>query len=222
MNTTIRMCLALALVCVLKLTYAQSEREKYLQVITERSDKIIAQLGDLDREKYAEARAIVVRQYDLLNSHHEARDGKIKQLKDTYGGRPALLEEKRDELERKEDSVLRVLHADFLHKLGQVLTPKQIDQVKDGMTYGVLPLTYKAYQEMIPQLTEAQKAQIFSYLIEARELAMDAPGSKEKHGVFGKYKGRINNYLSKEGYDLKEEGKKWEERRAKAKVDTKS
>ena len=26
---------------------------------------------------------------------------------------------------------------------------------------------------------------------------------QEKHGWFGKYKGRINNYLSKAGYDMK-------------------
>ena len=33
---------------------------------------------------------------------------------------------------------------------------------------------------------------------------MDRASSKEKHAVFGKYKGRINNYLSKQGYDLKQ------------------
>ena len=32
---------------------------------------------------------------------------------------------------------------------------------------------------------------------------MDGSTSDEKHAVFGKYKGRINNYLSKAGYDAK-------------------
>ena len=31
--------------------------------------------------------------------------------------------------------------------------------------------------------------------------------------MFGKYKGRINNYLSQQGYDLKQEERSWQERR---------
>ena len=34
----------------------------------------------------------------------------------------------------------------------------------------------------------------------------------KKHAAFGKYKGRINNYLSKRGYDLVKERKAWYER----------
>jgi hypothetical protein len=32
---------------------------------------------------------------------------------------------------------------------------------------------------------------------------MDGGSSEEKHALFGKYKGRINNYLSAQGFDLK-------------------
>jgi hypothetical protein len=59
------------------------------------------------------------------------------------------------------------------------------------------------YLKEFPELKEDQKAQIHAWLVEARELAMDQGTSREKHAVFGKYKGRINNYLSKAGYDLK-------------------
>ena len=52
-----------------------------------------------------------------------------------------------------------------------------------------------------------------TWLVEAREHAMDAESSEKKHGWFGKYKGRINNYLSAAGYDLKKEGEEWEKRR---------
>jgi hypothetical protein len=78
-----------------------------------------------------------------------------------------------------------------------------VDQVKDGLTYGVLPLTYGVYLKMYPDLTEEQKVQIKTWLVEARELAMDGGSAQEKHAVFGKYKGRINNYLSRAGYDAK-------------------
>ncbi|HNZ81766.1 MAG TPA: DUF3826 domain-containing protein, partial [Bacteroidales bacterium] len=33
-----------------------------------------------------------------------------------------------------------------------------------------------------------------------------------KHAWFGKYKGRINNYLSKRGYNLTKEREAWNER----------
>jgi hypothetical protein len=79
-----------------------------------------------------------------------------------------------------------------------------VDQVKDGMTYGVLRVTYDTYLRMMPDLREEQKRQIMAWLVEARELAMDEGTSEEKHKVFGKYKGRINNYLSAAGYDLKQ------------------
>ena len=84
--------------------------------------------------------------------------------------------------------------------------------MKDGMTYGVVPITYTGYLEMIPGLTEDQKKQIMAYLLEAREHAMDAGSSEEKHAWFGKYKGKINNYLSAAGYDLKKASEEWQRR----------
>ena len=75
------------------------------------------------------------------------------------------------------------------------------------MTYRVFPITYAAYLDMLPNLTTEQKDKIYSWLKEARELAMDAGSSDRKHAVFGKYKGKINNYLSAAGYDMKKEGR---------------
>ncbi len=65
---------------------------------------------------------------------------------------------------------------------------------------------------MIPTLKDNEKLQILNWLEEARELAMDAGNSNEKHAWFGKYKGRINNWLSKRGYNLDEERKGWNQR----------
>jgi Protein of unknown function (DUF3826) len=107
---------------------------------------------------------------------------------------------------------LQTLHHSFISGLQQLLSPEQVDLVKDGMTYRVFPITYAAYQDMLPTLTEVQKAKIYDWLKEARELAMDAESSDKKHAVFGKYKGRINNYLSAEGYDLKRATEEWQQR----------
>ena len=80
------------------------------------------------------------------------------------------------------------------------------------MTYNVLPITYKGYLEMIPRLTTEEQKFIMEALTEAREHAMDAGSSEKKHAWFGKYKGRINNYLSSRGYDVNKESKAWQER----------
>jgi hypothetical protein len=80
------------------------------------------------------------------------------------------------------------------------------------MTYSVLEVTYRAYLDELPTLTEKQKARILADLTEAREHAMDAESSEKKHAWFGKYKGRINNYLSAEGFDMKKAGEEWAQR----------
>src|SRR5690606_573656 len=202
-------------VCVLLVLFvgqgfAQSAQEEYIQVITKRSEKIVSTLGITDSARFYRVRDVLATQYATVNAHHEEREEEIKKLKAKYAGQK--LEEKRTQYEAQEDVKLREVHRAFLDELDNLIQPEQIEKIKDGMTYGVLPLTYKAYQDMIPSLTAAQKEKILAHLTEARELAMDAPGSKEKHGIFGKFKGRINNYLSAEGYDLQDERRKWQER----------
>jgi hypothetical protein len=51
---------------------------------------------------------------------------------------------------------------------------------------------------------------------------MDAGSSDEKHSVFGKYKGRINNYLSANGYNLNNERDAWQKRLAAKKTSPQS
>ncbi len=117
------------------------------------------------------------------------------------------------------DSKLYRSHFAFPATLGIYLDDEQVTAVIDGMTYGVVKVTYDSHVDMIPSLTEEEKAQLMAWLIEARELAVDAENSNKKHEAFGKYKGRYNNYLAKRGYDLKAEREAWykriEERKAK-------
>ena len=119
------------------------------------------------------------------------------------------------------DAMLYKHHFELESDLSNYLTSDQIEAVKDGLTYGVVKVTYDAQTDMIPTLTEEEKTQIMAWLKEAREFAMDAGNSKDKHNWFGKYKGRINNWLSQRGYDLTLEREKWykriEERKQKEK-----
>lgn len=189
-----------------------AQQADYIQVITKRSEKIVESLGITDSTKFYQVRAIITNQYKNLNDFHELKAKKQKNLKEQYKADKKQLEEKLGKLEILESKKLKKIHNNYLSKLSKILNPEQIDQVKDGMTYGVLPITIKAYNEMLPQLTEEQKAVVVKYLTEARELAMDEPGSKEKHHMFGKYKGKINNYLSGQGIDMNKAGKEWQKR----------
>lgn len=178
-------------------TATTAEKEAaYTRTITSRAEKIVNNLKLQDAAKESRLVKIIADQYRNLNDIHSSKVDV--------------------------DSKLGRLHETYLSQLLSELTPEQVDAVKDGMTYGVLPITYKGYQEMIPTLTNEQKQQIKTWLIEAREHAMDAESSEKKHWWFGKYKGRINNYLSSAGYDLKKEGEAWEKRRQEAKEKAKN
>ena len=185
---------------------------QYTKTITVRADKIVAKLGITDSAKYKRVLAAIVAQYRSINDLHDARNAKVKSIKEEAGDDKAAVSEKTKAVDDELDTKVKALHASYLAKLNADLSADQIDKVKDEMTYNILSVTYKAYNDEILTLTDAQKAQIKAWLVEARELAIDAESSEKKHGVFGKYKGRINNYLSAQGYDMKKEGEQWQER----------
>lgn len=170
--------------------------------LVQRAEKIVAALHLADSAQAVRVRDLVARQYEQLRGIHQLRDTGLKTAKESAD--KAAAEKRRAEVLAQTDARLSTLHAQYLTALAAELTPAQIDGVKDGMTYGVLPLTFRVYQQMLPDLTAEQKAQILAWLTEAREHAMDGSTSEEKHAWFGKYKGRINNYLAKAGYNMKE------------------
>jgi len=171
-------CATMAVASAIPTTHAEDPAAKHLKVLTERAAKIVATLQLGDAEQGARVRDLIAQQYLALGNLHDAGNS--------------------------EPTELDALHRRFLARLGAELTPEQVDAVKDGMTYGVVSITLNAYQELLPQLTAEQRREIHAQLLEAREYAMDAGSSDAKHAMFGKYKGRINNYLSQAGYDLKQ------------------
>ncbi len=195
-----------------KLSAQQYATPEYIKVTNERAAKIVDKLALGNKEKEAAVTNIIAQQFRDLSKIQDTRDAEIKKVKDNA----ALSKEKQntaiDKLKADADKSIDKLHKAYLKKLGKQLNEAKITEVKDGMTYGVLPITVAGYNDMLPNLTEAQKKYIYDALVEAREHAMDGGSSKEKHAWFGKYKGRINNYLSKQGYDLNKESADWHKR----------
>ncbi|MDY6270921.1 MAG: DUF3826 domain-containing protein, partial [Prevotella sp.] len=148
--------------------------------------------------------------YFLLNKIHTTCNNKLKYAKDSLKGNDKAQYMLQAQNER--DAALYKHHFEFAANLANYLTDSQIEVIKDGMTYGVVKVTYDAQLDMIPTLKPDEKLQILNWLKEAREFAMDAGDSKSKHAWFGKYKGRINNWLAGRGYDLTKEREAWYKR----------
>jgi hypothetical protein len=191
------------------------EEAAYTKTITDRADKIVAPLGLDDVAQATRVRDLIVSQYRGLNAIHTALETKIAEVK---GPADPAVSEAWTSLAKKEASLATFpLHRQFVARLEAELSPEQVNQVKDGLTYGIVPITYKRYCELLPDLTVEQQNEILANLLEAREYAMDAGSSEEKHAWFGKYKGRINNFLSKAGIDMKQAEKDLAEREKAAK-----
>ena len=170
----------------------EGQDPQYVETIKGRAQKIVDGLQLADAKKAENVRNIIANRYFLLNDIHAKYDKKTQE--------DALYAE------------LYKHHFELASALALYLNEEQIDAVKDGMTYGRLKRDYNAQLEMIPTLTDEEKAQILVWLREAREYAMDAADSKGKHFWFDKYRGRTNNWLSARGYDLKKEREAWQKR----------
>ncbi len=179
----------------------------YTKVLDERSSKIVAALELGDSTKASRVQARIIAQYRSLNAWQETHEGKLKELRKTKDTEPAKSEIAAIYASRK------IARDTFLADLAKDLTPAQVDTVKDKLTYNKLQVTYNGYLQQLPSLKEEQKKKIYDWLLEAREEGIDGVSSHEKDEIFGRYKGRINNYLSKEGYDLKQSSIDWKARR---------
>lgn len=184
---------------------------KYVESIVNRSQKIVDKLGLTDTKVAEDVCNIIANRYFELNDIYEIRDAKVKTVKES-GLTGDAKNKALKAAENEKDAALYRSHFAFPASLSLFLNEEQIEAVKDGMTYGVVKVTYEATLDMIPSLKEEEKVQIYAWLVEAREFAMDAENSNKKHAAFGKYKGRINNYLAKRGYNLTKEREEWAKR----------
>jgi hypothetical protein len=206
-----QLVLILAMVCGMSIAAQQTVDTAYQKVLADRTAKIVNTLDIKDPVLYNKVQQDLIAQYSHLNAIQDGNKTTVAAIKAKQ-----LPKEEAAAAIKKEDEkktlALQQLHEAFITRLKTNLNAEQVEKVKDGMTYRILPVTWTAYLDMLPRLTPVQKDKMYAWLVEARELAMDEGSSDAKHAVFGKYKGRINNYLSAEGYDMKKEGEDWAKR----------
>jgi len=192
---------------------ASDKEAAYTRTINTRAEKIVATLELANPSTQKQVTSVIADQYRNLNSVYTQRDELVKIAK-AKGDTKEATEAEIKKIEDASSEKIAALHTTFLSSLSSGLSPQQVIKVKDGMTYNVVNVTYSAYVDMIPTLKNEQKDQIMVWLVEAREIAMDAESSEKKHWWFGKYKGRVNNYLSAQGYDVAKERQEWEKRKS--------
>jgi len=159
-----------------------------------------------DAAKSNRVQEILVGQYRALNTWHEQHDAEIKGLNKSANGDKEAAEKAKAKVAEIQ-TTLKPIHDSFLAKLGIELAPEQVETVKDKMTYGKVQFTYKGFLQAVPDMTDEEKAHVLDLLKEARELAIDGGSAEEKTAIFGKYKGKINNYLSAQGHNQKTKAK---------------
>ena len=113
-------------------TFAQqqpaSERETYIQVITERANKITATLGINDPKKAEKTNEIIRDQYSNLNDIYAARDTKYKEIKVANKDNKILQDTLIAQENRKVEAALAKLHQKYLKNLAKQLNATQIER----------------------------------------------------------------------------------------------
>ena len=191
--------------------FTTEEREAiYAATIDKRTRAITELLALTDMAKSNTVHTIIVAQYRALRSRDAAVDEMLHALEKDLPG-----------VDSNRSAVVQLLskrlHADFLAKLANHLAPAQIEIVKDRMTYGKVQVTFEAYGQIVPGLTDKEKAMVLETLKLAREEAMDGGSADEKSAIFQKYKDQINARLAVGGHDVVKATQEWEAKQVAAK-----
>jgi len=170
---------------------------------------VLTALKLTDAAKEAKVHDILATQFKALRAWHAENDSQIKPLWNEFNqARSAQNATNANAALAKIDGVyasFKPQHEKFLSDLATVLSPEQVETVKDLLTVNKVKVTYDVYLQIFPALTDAQKAVVLQNLKAAREEAIDCEAMTEKSAFFKKYKIKIeDDYLTAQGYDPKQ------------------
>ena len=205
------------LACVIRLTpalvqgqtIATSTTDKENAALEKHIKPVMSALKLSDPAKETRVREILAAQFTALTTWHKAHDAQIEPLWNDFNhARSAHNVTNANLALDKIDDVyasFKPQHDRFIADLSAVLTPAQVETVKDALTVNKVKVTYNVYLQIFPNLTDAQKAVVLKDLKAAREEAIDCESMKEKSAFFKKYKIKIeDDYLTAQGYDPKQ------------------
>ena len=174
-----------------EVTEARQKTAKVMDKLSLTNDSIRENIQIVITNRYLELREI--------HRNYDARNKKIEAI-----GLPK--EKEAEELERsyyQYNSDLYRSRFGYVAWLSFYLNDQQVETVKDAMTHNLFHVRYDDFLDLLPNLTESDKNRVHHWLVEAREFSMDFETPRKMRQMFTKYRGRINNYLSSRGYDLR-------------------
>jgi hypothetical protein len=154
---------------------------------------------------------LIITQYRVMRSRDELINAKLDAM-----GKEINYANRAGELQAES----QLLHQHFIAQLAKLVSAEDVDKIKDKMTYNKVKITYDAYNNIVPGLTDSDKAKIMELLKAARENAIDGGSASEKSDIFQEYKNQINDYLDAHGHDVAKAYKDWEAKQALAKAGT--
>lgn len=177
--------------------------------ITE-SNRIIKILAINDAGKNESVRNLIAHQYQVIENVQNYR--KLKSEENKKLGSKDVIDKADEKVWLDSKAKLDKQRSLYIGKLSEFLDKEQQEIVKNEMTSNGLDKEYTKFQNLLPGLKEDHKQKVYEYLVEARDNAMNVLTNREKNQWFAKYRGRANNYLSSEGYDLRKATEELEKR----------
>ena len=152
----------------------------------------LAALKLADADKTAKVHAILAARFTALKDWHAANDEQIKTLWGEFDkARSAKSAADANAALDKIAGVyaaIRPQHEKFVADLSALLTPEQVEAVKEAYSINKVKVTYDVYLQIFPKLTDEQKAVVLKDLKAASEQSLDCVDVKEMSAFFKKYK----------------------------------
>lgn len=192
--------------------WADRRNTKDSTLAIKESNRITDILNLQDIAKKESVRNLVAYQYQKIEEFTEIKKNKFDENKKV---------ENKEERGKADEAVwqeyklgLDTQRDVFFKKLLEFINKDQIEIVKNEMTANGLINEYARFQELLPNLKEEHEKMVYQFLLEARENALNVLTNRERNQWFIKYRGRANNYLSKQGYNLRKATEELEQKQA--------
>ncbi len=167
-----------------------------------KAGRLLAPLKIEDAAQATHAKLILIEWLGTLSTWHQTNDPKLNELWTQWSRARAVVpkdEFPAEVIAHQIDDVYASLRPDylaFIEKLATVLTPEQIDALKEQWSRSPgMKRTYNGYLEIVPDLTEAHKRVIFERMYRAREDAMLTDSDKEIVNIFKRHKVKVEAYV---------------------------
>jgi hypothetical protein len=174
---------------------AESASTAFEKRISGRAAGLVAKLQLADEATAGGVATAVTRFYRELNAAHSIRDSRISAL-------AAVESAQLHRIQFEAEKQIQAVYGGLIGSLALLLDARQVEAVKNGMTFDMVPLSLATYARMFPTLSGPQSDQLRTWLVDAREMAVTAGSAETKLDVFRVNKMRMHAYLAAQGFDV--------------------